>query len=136
MNLSASSRIAAMQKPNSGESRSDQPISVALVQSTPEVPSRPRISALAMPTPMIEPISVCEEDAGRPKYQVPRFQMMAAISNANTIAKPALLPTCRINSTGSSETMPKATAPEESSTPRKLKKPDHITANSAGSEWV
>ena len=89
-----------------------------------------------MPTPMIEPISVCEEDAGRPKYQVPRFQMMAAISSANTIAKPALLPTCRINSTGSSETMPKATAPEESSTPRKLKKPDHITANSAGSEWV
>ena len=85
---------------------------------------------------MIEPISVCEEDAGRPKYQVPRFQMMAAISSANTIAKPALLPTCRINSTGSSETMPKATAPEESSTPRKLKKPDHITANSAGSEWV
>ena len=62
--------------------------------------------------------------------------MMAAISSANTIAKPALLPTCRINSTGSSETMPKATAPEESSTPRKLKKPDHITANSAGSEWV
>ena len=89
-----------------------------------------------MPTPMIEPISVCEDDAGRPKYQVPRFQMMAAISSANTIAKPALLPTCRISSTGSSETMPNATAPEESSTPRKLKKPDHITANSAGSEWV
>ena len=89
-----------------------------------------------MPTPMIEPISVCEDDAGRPKYQVPRFQMMAAISSANTIAKPALLPTCRISSTGSSETMPKATAPEDSSTPRKLKKPDQITANSAGSEWV
>ena len=85
---------------------------------------------------MIEPIRVCEEDAGRPRYQVPRFQMMAAISSANTIAKPALLPTCRISSTGSSETMPKATAPEDSSTPRKLKKPDHITANSAGSEWV
>ena len=85
---------------------------------------------------MIEPINVCEEDAGRPKYQVPRFQMMAAISSANTIAKPALLPTWRINSTGSSETMPKATAPEDSSTPTKLKKPDHITANSAGSEWV
>ena len=89
-----------------------------------------------MPTPMIEPIRVCELEAGRPKYQVPRFQMIAAISSANTIAKPALLPTCRISSTGSSETMPKATAPEESSTPRKLKKPDHTTANSAGSEWV
>ena len=62
--------------------------------------------------------------------------MIAAISSANTMAKPALLPTCRISSTGSSETMPKATAPLESSTPRKLKKPDHTTANSAGSEWV
>ena len=42
---------------------------------------------------MIEPIKVWELDAGRPKYQVPRFQMIAAISSANTIAKPALLPT-------------------------------------------
>ena len=39
---------------------------------------------------MIEPISVCELEAGRPSYQVPRFQMIAAISSANTIAKPAL----------------------------------------------
>ena len=73
-----------------------------------------------MPTPMIEPIRVCELEAGRPKYQVPRFQTMAAISSANTMAKPALEPTCRISSTGSSETMPKATAPEDNSTPRKL----------------
>ena len=79
---------------------------------------------------MIEPISVCELDAGRPNYQVPRFQMIAAISSANTMAKPALLPTCRISSTGSSEMMPKATAPEEASTPRRLKKPDQTTANS------
>ena len=49
--------------------------------------------------------------AGRPSYQVPRFQMIAAISSANTIAKPAPLPTCRINSTGSSEMMPKAPRP-------------------------
>ena len=46
-----------------------------------------------MPTPIIEPIKVCELDAGKPKYQVPTFQMIAAINNANTIAKPALLPT-------------------------------------------
>ena len=46
-----------------------------------------------MPTPMIQPIKVCELEAGRPKYQVPRFYIMAAISSANTIAKPALLPT-------------------------------------------
>ncbi len=50
----------------------------------------PCISALAMPTPMIEPISVCELEAGKPRYQVPRFQTMAAIKSANTIAKPAL----------------------------------------------
>ena len=62
--------------------------------------------------------------------------MMAAISSANTMAKPALEPTWRISSTGSSDTMPKATAPVEVSTPRKLKKPDHMTAISAGSEWV
>src|SRR6267142_3471433 len=112
------------------------PISVALPQSTPDVPSRPRIRALATPTPMIEPIRVWELEAGSPNHQVPRFHRIAAISSANTIAKPAPLETCRISSTGSRETMPKATAPVENRTPRKLKNPDHITANSAGSEWV
>src|SRR4030081_1154813 len=77
-----------MMKPNSGESSSDQPISVALLQSTPEVPSMPRDSALAMPTPMIEPIRVCELEAGRPSHQVPRFQRIAAIRGANPMAKP------------------------------------------------
>ena len=73
-----------------------------------------------MPTPMIEPISVCELEAGRPRYQVPRFQMIAAISSANTIANPAELPTCRISSTGSSEMMPNATAPLDSRTPEEI----------------
>ena len=70
---------------------------------------------------------MCELDAGRPNDQVPRFQMMAAISSANTMAKPALLPTCRINSTGNSEMMPKATAPDDSSTPRQIEqaRPHH-----------
>jgi hypothetical protein len=62
--------------------------------------------------------------------------MIAAINSANTIANPAALPTCKISSTGSSEMMPKATAPLDSKTPRKLKPPDQTTANSAGSEWV
>ena len=62
--------------------------------------------------------------------------MIAAISSANTIAKPALEPTCRISSTGSSETMPKATAPLEASTPSKLKQPDQTTATCGGSVWV
>ena len=38
-----------------------------------------------MPTPIIEPISVCELDEGNPKYHVPRFQMMAAVNSAKTI---------------------------------------------------
>ena len=54
--------------------------------------------------------------------------MIAAIRSANTIANPAELPTCRISSTGSSEIMPNATAPLDSRTPRKLKKPDQTTA--------
>ncbi len=63
-----------------------------------------------------------------PKYQVPMFQMIAAINSANTIAKPALLPTWRISSTGSNETTLKATAPDEARTPKRLNVPDHTTA--------
>ncbi len=58
-----SSKSPAAQKPTSGEIRSALPIEVACAQSTPEVASWPRAMALAMPTPMIEPISVCELDA-------------------------------------------------------------------------
>src|SRR6185437_17064850 len=119
---------------NSGESRSALPMPIACDQSTPEVPLRPRSSALVMPTPMIDPIKVCELDAGRPKYQVPTFQMIAAINSANTMAKPALLPTCKISSTGSNDTMPNATAPDDSSTPIRLNIPDQTTAMLAGME--
>ncbi len=48
------------------------------------------------------------------------------------MAKPALEPTCRISSTGSSDTMPKATAALESSTPIRLNIPDQTTAMWAG----
>ena len=34
-----------------------------------------------------------EDEAGRPSAHVPRFHTMAAISSANTMAKPAPLPT-------------------------------------------
>ena len=77
---------------------------------------------------MMEPISVCDDDAGKPSHQVPRFQMMAANSSANTMAKPACDPTWRISSTGSSEMMKNATAPVETMMPRKFHKPDHSTA--------
>jgi hypothetical protein len=87
-------------------------LSARCQHSTPDVPLRPWSNAFATPTPMIEPIRVCELDAGSPKAQVPRFQIIAAIRSAKTIAKPALLPTCSISSTGKSEMIPKATAPE------------------------
>src|SRR5580698_7937683 len=119
-NFTTNSRVAARQKPKSGENSSALPIEVAWSKSTPEVPLRPCSSALVMPTPITEPIRVCELDAGSPKYQVPRFQMIAAINKANTMAKPAPLPTCRINSTGSSDTMPNATAPDDHNTPQRL----------------
>ncbi|KGC97380.1 hypothetical protein DP62_6136 [Burkholderia pseudomallei] len=85
---------------------------------------------------MIEPISVCELDEGRPKYQVARFHAIAAISSANTIAKPAPWPTCRISSTGSSCRMPNATAPVDAITPRKFQRPDQMTATFGVSECV
>ena len=87
-------------------------------------------------TPMIEPIKVCELDAGSPSHHVPRFQMIAAINIAKTMANPASEPTCMISSTGNKETMPKATAPVENNTPRKLKQPDQTTAIGGASEWV
>ncbi len=127
-NFITSSSAPEKKKPTSGEISSASPIVVAWPQSTPEVPERPLSSALVMPTPMIEPISVWDEEAGRPKYQVPRFHRMAAISSAKTIAKPACDDTCRISSTGSSEMTPNATAPVEVSTPMKFQVPDHTTA--------
>jgi hypothetical protein len=94
------------------------------------------INWLAMPTPMMEPTMVCELEAGRPNHQVLRFQRMAAISSAKTMAKPAPELTWRISSTGSSVMMAKATVPEESSTPARLQMPDQTTAMLGSSEWV
>src|SRR4051812_33358325 len=131
------SRMAERPKPMIGEIKSDRPMLVACDQSTPLValPAGAR-NWLARPTPMIEPTSVCELEEGRPRYQVPRFQRIAAISSAKTMARPEPEPTCRMSSTGSSARMPKATAPLDIKTPRKLKKPDQTTANSAGIDLV
>src|SRR5208282_243334 len=124
MDFKSNNRTAASAKPNKGDSSNASPTSLAFDQSTPDVPLRPCSSALVMPTPTMEPTRVCELEAGKPNAQVPRFQMIAAINSANTMAKPALLPTCRISSTGSSEMIPKATAPEEARTPARLNTPD------------
>src|SRR5580704_5322352 len=120
--------VAASANPNTGDSNSDWPILLACAQSTPLVPERAFMSWLAIPTPIMEPIKVCELDAGRPNHQAPRFHIMAATKSANTMANPAPDPTCKISSTGSSETIPKATAPVEVTTPAKFQKPDHTTA--------
>ena len=100
----------------------------AWCQSTPLVAVWTAMSWLASPTPMTDPINVCELDDGSPKYQVPRFQMIAAVRRANTIAKPVPPPTCRISSTGSSEMIPNATVPVETRTPMKFHIPDQTTA--------
>src|ERR1035438_5517795 len=91
-------RRNAPTNPTSGDSSNDFPIFVACPQSTPLVPVLGESNWFAIPTPIIEPINVCELEAGRPKYHVPKFQMIAATSKAKTIANPALLPTCKINS--------------------------------------
>src|ERR1700690_3605190 len=134
--LARENRRIARANPNSGESNRDLPMLAACPQSTPLVPDLAFINWLAMPTPMMEPISVCELEAGKPSHQVPRFQRMAAVNNAKTMANPALLPTCRISSTGRRETMPKATAPVEVTTPKKFQKPDHTTAMFGSRECV
>src|SRR6202011_3015339 len=100
-----------------GETIKELNTSDAWAQLTPSPKTCPEISELASPTPMIEPINVWELETGRPKYQVPTFQMIAEINSAKTMANPAPEPTLSTNSTGSNATMPKATAPLELSTP-------------------
>src|SRR5450432_669241 len=119
-----------------GDSNSDFPMFAACAQSTPLVPERAVINWFVIPTPTIDPISVCELDAGSPSHHVPRFHRIAATSSAKTIANPALLPTCKINSTGSSDTIPNATAPVDVTTPKKFQNPLHTTAMFGSSEWV
>src|SRR3954471_20606880 len=133
---SVTSSSAATAQPIMGESSNDLPMFEACFQSTPLVAVFTAMNWFASPTPITDPISVCELDDGSPKYQVPRFQMIAAVSRANTIAKPAPLPTCRINSTGSSEMMPNATPPVDTNTPMKFQMPDQTTAMCGSSEWV
>src|SRR3984957_8403462 len=133
--IKVSSRYAHT-NPTIGDSSRDFPIFVACAQSTPLVPVFGDINWFAMPTPIIEPIKVCELEAGNPNHHVPRSQIIAATSKANTIANPALLPTCKISSTGNKEIIPKATKPLEVSTPRKFQNPDHTTAICGSSECV
>ncbi len=112
-----------------GETTSALSVSCTLLQLTPSPKaSLGLIREFIRPTPTMDPIRVCELEAGRPRYQVPTFQMIADSSSANTIAKPAPEPTLITSSTGSSDTMLKATAPLEVSTPMRFQVPDQTTA--------
>ena len=73
-------------------------------------------------------MSVCELEAGKPRYHVPRFHTMAETRREKTMANPADDPMLMTSSTGSSATMPKATAPEEVRTPMRFQIPDQTTA--------
>src|SRR5580704_2069230 len=109
--FASKSKRPAQQNPTTGEMSSELPTSSAFAQFTPSPNTCDDSIEFAMPTPMIEPISVCELDAGRPRYQVPRFHKIADMSSANTIAQPAPEPTLITNSTGNSATTANATAP-------------------------
>src|SRR5580704_11494520 len=125
----SSNSAAAQTKPTSGEISNDIPTSFAFTQFTPSPNSCPFDNIeFARPTPIMEPISAWELDAGKPRYQVPRFQMMAAIRSANTMAKPAPDPTLSTSSTGSSASTPNATAPLDVKTPMRCQQPVQTTA--------
>src|SRR5277367_3798145 len=135
--LDSSSRPPARKKPIKGENTSASAVSATLDQFTPSPNAvAGLISEFIKPTPTIEPIRLCELDAGSPRYQVPRFQTIADSSSENTIAKPAPDPTLSTSSTGSSATMPNATAPLEVSTPIRFHVPDQTTATEGRSDLV
>ena len=134
--FAASNSSAATVKPISGEISSASPTSPAFPQLTPAPNSWPGSSEFARPTPTIAPMSVCELEAGSPRYQVPRFQTIAATSSASNIASPAPVPLATSRSTGSRLMMLIATAIPPTNTPRKLHTPDRITAVHGRSERV
>src|SRR5258708_6817965 len=46
----------------------------------------------ASAAPIMPPISACEDEEGRPKYQVARFQVIAPTSSEKTTTRPAVFP--------------------------------------------
>src|ERR1700754_856785 len=92
----------ARPKPTSGDISNDLPTLQAWLQSTAALALPAFIIWFMTPTPMIEPISVCELDDGKPKYHVPRFQTIAASSSANTMANPTDDPALSTSPIGSS----------------------------------
>src|SRR3954467_5805045 len=124
-----SSRRAAAANPISGDSTRALTVSATFAQFTPSPNALSGLNSEFMrPTPTIEPMRVCELEAGRPRYHVPTFQMIADNKSENTMANPAPDPTLMTSSTGNNATMPKATAPDEVRTPIRFQTPDQTTA--------
>src|SRR4051812_9565955 len=59
------------------------------------MPCHLTLSPAARPAPTRPPISACDDDEGRPKYQVTRFHVMAPTSAENTTTIPEPLSSCR-----------------------------------------
>jgi len=78
--------IIAIEKPKRGDTSRELNTSEALLQLTPTPLVFSSINVKARPTPRIDPMRVCELELGKPKYHVPRFQMMALKSSAKIIA--------------------------------------------------
>src|SRR5262249_5680230 len=96
-----------------GDRTSALTVSATFVQLTPSPKALSGLSSeFIKPTPTMDPIRVWELDAGNPRYHVPTFQIIADSRSENTMAKPGPDPTLMTSSTGSSATMPNATAPE------------------------
>lgn len=106
-----------------GERKSDFTISVALFQCGISPPSH----HMTILTPRIDPISVCELDAGIPRYHVQRFQIIEERRRADITATPYPVGSAIIWLIGRRWIMPIATAVPPIATPRKLKKAAIIT---------
>ena len=84
--MTSSSRAPAATKPTTGLNSSALNTPNTGPHCTPALGCPAGASSwLAMPTPMIEPISACEDEFGMPNAQVTRFQTMAAISSEKII---------------------------------------------------
>src|SRR5690606_12500001 len=123
------------EKPNKGDISRDNPMSCAFDQFT-AASVAPGRSEYAIPTPRMDPISVCELEHGMPKYHVKRFQKIALISRAITMDKLWVMFWSTSDSTGNRFTMPMATPIPPSQTPMKLQIPERTTAAQGLSELV
>lgn len=124
-------KTIAIEKPKSGEKSKALPIFIASDQLTPICDVFSGKVEKTIPTPIKEPISVCELEHGIPKYQVPKFQMIAPNNTAKTIAADCA-GACDITaSTGNKLAIFIATSKpryEEKRTPAKFQAPDQTTA--------